>query len=52
MAECLTIMSLRRYAEAWHEVEVEKRPQAELTQGPAMEKVLLVQIKRARGEID
>jgi hypothetical protein len=44
-------MSLRRFAEAWQEVE-SGTPQEKLTKSPAMERVLLVQIKRAKGEID
>lgn len=45
------ILNLRRFFESWTEVESGK-PQAELTKGPMLEKVLLVQIKRAKGEID
>ena len=44
-------MALRRFAESWSEVE-RGVPQEELTQSPALENVLLVQIKRAKGEIE
>jgi hypothetical protein len=44
-------MALRSFARSWHEVDsgVEQK---DLTQDPMLEKVMLVHIKRAKGEID
>ena len=55
IAECLEIMGLRRYAEAWHAVEG-GMPQEELAKqfgsSQALKDVITVQVKRAKGEID
>jgi hypothetical protein len=44
-------MALRAFASAWHEVDSGVE-QSELTPNPMLEQVMLVHIKRAKGEID
>lgn len=55
IGECLEIIGLRRYAEAWRAVE-DGMPQEELAErfgnSEALKNVITVQIKRVRGEID
>ena len=51
VALCKRIMALRRYRDAWSEVNVRKLPQDQLTKGPWLEKVIDVQVKRRRGQI-
>jgi len=45
------IMSLRRFAEAWAQVEGGV-PQNELRKTEGLETLLLVKMKRAKGELD
>lgn len=51
IALCKRIMVLRRYRDAWVEVEAGVE-QAKLTPGPGLEHVLDVHVARAKGEID
>jgi len=52
IALCKRIMQLRRYRDSWHEVNVAKTEQKNLTTGWALEKVIEVQKARMKGEID
>jgi ABC-type hemin transport system ATPase subunit len=50
-ARCLRIIDLRAFARAWYEMEsgVEQK---DLTPGPMLAKVVEIQVKRAKGEIE
>jgi len=50
-AVCKRIMALRRYRDSWVEIESGVEQKA-LTKGPMLEKVIDVQVARAKGEID
>jgi hypothetical protein len=51
VARCVRIMDLRAFARSWYEIEsgVEQK---DLTVGPMLEKVVEIQVKRAKGEIE